>query len=276
MEKGRRGRMTVWICAAVLLAALAVWIYLGNVTVGVSEYIVADGDIPQAFDGFRIAQISDLHNAGLAGLIPALEAARPDIIVVTGDLIDSRHTDVRTAVDAIKKAAALAPVYYVAGNHESRLHDEYAVLETGLLGLGVHVLHDAAETLTIGGQSITLAGLDDPDFRRAKDRAAPDIAALTAGAGYTVLLSHRPELLLEYSASGANLVFAGHAHGGQFRIPFIGGVFAPGQGFFPKYDAGRFELGGTVMIVSRGLGNSLFPFRVNNAPELVVAELCIK
>ena len=90
---------------------------------------------------------------------------------------------------------------------------------------------------------------------------------------FTVLLSHRPELMDTYAAHPVDLVFAGHAHGGQVRLPGIGGVAAPGQGLFPKYDAGRFSLNGTQMVVSRGLGNSIFPLRVNNRPELVVAEL---
>jgi predicted MPP superfamily phosphohydrolase len=93
------------------------------------------------------------------------------------------------------------------------------------------------------------------------------------GETYTVLLSHRPELFDCYVAKGADLVFSGHAHGGQFRLPFLGGVFAPDQGLFPTYDAGLYQQKGTSMIVSRGLGNSLFPFRVNNRPEIVVVTL---
>ena len=91
--------------------------------------------------------------------------------------------------------------------------------------------------------------------------------------GYTILLSHRPELFETYMDGGIDLVFSGHAHGGQFRLPFIGGLVAPNQGMFPKYDAGLYTDGGTSMVVSRGIGNSIIPFRFNNRPEIVLVEL---
>lgn len=91
--------------------------------------------------------------------------------------------------------------------------------------------------------------------------------------GYTILLSHRPELFTTYTASGVDLVFTGHAHGGQFRIPFVGGLVAPNQGFFPEYDAGLYTAETTNMVVSRGVGNSIIPLRINNRPELIVVTL---
>ena len=90
---------------------------------------------------------------------------------------------------------------------------------------------------------------------------------------YAILLSHRPELFETYAACGVDLVLSGHAHGGQFRLPFIGGLIAPNQGLFPKYDAGLFTDGNTNMIVSRGIGNSIIPIRFNNRPEIVLLEL---
>ena len=127
---------------------------------------------------------------------------------------------------------------------------------------------------------ITLMGISDPSF--ATDYLLGDSRAVAARAikdlqnetdGYTVLLSHRPELFDTYVSAGVDLVFSGHAHGGQFRIPFIGGLIAPNQGFFPEYDAGQFHRENTTMIVSRGVGNSILPVRINNPPELVVVEL---
>ena len=91
--------------------------------------------------------------------------------------------------------------------------------------------------------------------------------------GYTILLSHRPELFEVYAENNIDLIFSGHAHGGQFRIPFVGGLIAPNQGLFPKYDAGIYEEGNTTMVVSRGIGNSIVPFRINNRPEIVLVEL---
>ena len=91
--------------------------------------------------------------------------------------------------------------------------------------------------------------------------------------GYTVLLSHRPELFAVYAEQGIDLVFSGHAHGGQFRLPILGGLIAPNQGLFPQFDAGQFTSGQTAMLVSRGIGNSVIPIRINNRPQIVVAEL---
>ena len=130
------------------------------------------------------------------------------------------------------------------------------------------------------GESITLIGMDDISVYSNADSSfyglftKSALLKLTDTDNYTVLLSHRPEFAEEYSACGVDLVFSGHAHGGQFRLPFIGGLYAPGQGFFPKYDGGAYNIGDTVMIVSRGLGNSRIPFRINNRPQIV--SVCLE
>jgi len=119
--------------------------------------------------------------------------------------------------------------------------------------------------------------LDDPDF--AKNRGVTDntnaeyIRSLSTGERFTILFTHRPNSFENYVSAGMDLTLCGHVHGGQFRLPFLGGLFAPDQGFFPKYDAGSYEKNGLKMIISRGVGNSLFPFRVNNRPEVVLIEL---
>ena len=239
--------------------------------------------IPEAFSGFRIAQVSDLHNAefgeGNSKLIELLSQTDPDMIVITGDLIDSRHTDSDLALEFARQAIKIAPVYYVSGNHEARVR-EYADLKMGLAEAGVVVLENQTVQITREGKSITLIGIDDPSFR--EDYLFGDAASVTRAAlaelqnesdGYTVLLAHRPELFDIYVESGVDLVFSGHAHGGQFRLPFIGGLVAPNQGFFPNYDAGLFSEDNTAMIVSRGVGNSIIPMRFNNRPEIVVVEL---
>ncbi|MDO5111179.1 MAG: metallophosphoesterase [Clostridia bacterium] len=272
------------LCIAALLALAGVWLYRGNTAIGTTRFFIEDARIPDAFDGFAIAQLSDLHNTRFGKqqqrLIAKLKDAAPDIIVVTGDLIDSRHTDVDAAMQAMRQAAAIAPVYYVTGNHEARLyHGAYKTLEAQMEEAGVHVLHDAPARLYRGGETIQLIGLDDPAFR-AVENPYEDmqdelrvLRQLDAQDAYTVLLSHRPELFKTYCEAGVELAFCGHAHGGQWRIPFSGGVFAPNQGFFPRYAAGSFTSGSTTMIVSRGLGRSIVPLRINNPPELVIATL---
>ena len=268
---------------AFVLVVLIVWTLWGNTAREVNEYEVVSDRIPQGFEGFRIAQVSDLHNAefgeGNEKLIQLLSQTDPDIIVLTGDLIDSRHTDIEIALDFARLAIKLAPVYYVSGNHEARVR-EYEDLKMGLVEAGVVILENQNVQITREGESITLMGIDDPSFQ--EDYLFGDSESVARQAiddlqneseGYTILLSHRPELFDLYVDTGMDLVFSGHAHGGQFRLPFVGGLVAPNQGFFPKYDAGQFNEENTTMIVSRGVGNSIIPIRFNNRPEIVLVTL---
>ena len=273
-----------WIFTAVIcLILIAIWIVRGNNQIKFTEYIITSSKVPDSFTCFEIAQVSDLHNAELgeenSKLLELLSEVEPHIIVLTGDLIDSRQTDIEIALDFAGKAVEISPVYYVSGNHEARV-PEYEELKMGLTEAGVTVLENQKVQITRNGESITLMGIQDPSFRT--DYLFGDAESVSRQAiselqnesdGFTVLLSHRPELFDVYVDTGVDLVFSGHAHGGQFRLPFIGGLVAPNQGFLPKYDAGRFDEGNTTMIVSRGVGNSIIPFRINNPPELVVVEL---
>ena len=266
-----------------IILVLVVWIRWGNTALEINEYKIVSNSVPQNFHGFRIAQVSDLHNAefgeGNSKLIQLLSQTEPDIIVLTGDLIDSRNTDIEIALAFAREAMKIAPVYFVSGNHEARVI-EYEDLKMGLSEAGVNVLENQIVEITREGESITLMGIDDPSFQEnylfgdSEGVAKQAIETLLrVSDGYTVLLSHRPELFELYVETGMDLVFSGHAHGGQFRLPFIGGLVAPNQGFFPKYDAGLFSEENTTMIVSRGVGNSIVPLRFNNRPEIIVVML---
>ena len=284
-SKGNRKRRR-WLLLGVFLAALLgviAWVAWGNTALVTTELSVKSEKLPAAFDGFRIVQVSDLHNAsfgeGNAELLERVEQAQPDCIALTGDLVDSRHTDVDAALSFASEAAKIAPTYYVTGNHEARL-EEWEQLLTGLEEAGVTILQNESILLEREGQSIVFSGVEDPSFH--DDPLLHDtegiwernLESLSPEEGrYTILLSHRPEYFAFYEKLGFDLVLAGHAHGGQFRLPGIGGLWAPGQGLFPEYDAGLYQQGGTAMAVSRGLGNSLFPFRVNNQPEIVSITL---
>lgn len=276
-------KKSVLIVSVLIILCLGIWTLWGNTALEVNEYEIMSDKIPEAFTGFRIAQVSDLHNAefgeGSEKLIELLSQTDPDMIVITGDLIDSRHTDIEIALEFARHAIKLAPVYYVSGNHEARVR-EYEDLKMGLAEAGVIVLEDQKVQITREGESISILGIDDPSFQ--EDYLFGDAVSVTSSAlselqnesdGYTVLLAHRPELFETYVDAGVDLVFSGHAHGGQFRLPFIGGLVAPNQGFFPKYDAGLFSEGSTNMIVSRGVGNSIIPLRFNNRPEIVLVTL---
>ena len=273
----------ILIVSILVILCLGIWTLWGNTALEVNEYEIVSDRIPEAFSGFRIAQVSDLHNAefgeGSEKLIELLSQTDPDMIVITGDLIDSRHTDIEIALEFARHAIKLAPVYYVSGNHEARVR-EYEDLKMGLAEAGVIVLEDQKVQITREGESISILGIDDPSFQ--EDYLFGDAASVTSSSlselqneseGYTVLLAHRPELFETYVDAGVDLVFSGHAHGGQFRLPFIGGLVAPNQGFFPKYDAGLFSEGSTTMIVSRGVGNSIIPIRFNNRPEIILVTL---
>ena len=282
-------RKRVWAVALALagvaLTALVLWLAWGNQALTVTRLTVVSQQLPAPFSGFRIAQVSDLHNAQFGpdnqDLLALLEAEHPDLILLTGDLVDSRRTDLEIAIAFGTRAAQIAPTYYVPGNHEARLsHQDLETLRQGLESGGVIVLENRSEPLERDGAYISLAGVYDPNFYTdyLMNDSALVMDSLLSGQDleqqdYTVLLSHRPELLDTYAAHPVDLVFAGHAHGGQIRLPGIGGLAAPDQGLFPKYDAGLYTQEGTQMVVSRGLGNSIFPLRVNNRPELVLVEL---
>ena len=276
-------KKTVLIVSVLVILCLGIWTLWGNIALEVNEYEIVSDRIPEAFTGFRIAQVSDLHNKdfgeGYGQLLTLLSQINPDIIVVTGDLIDSRQTDLDVALEFAWQAGKIARVYYVSGNHEARV-PEYEELKAGLVKAGVVILENQKVQITREGESITLMGIDDPSFQ--EDYLFGDSEAVARQAienlqnesdEYTILLSHRPELFDLYVDTEMDLVFSGHAHGGQFRLPFIGGLVAPNQGFFPEYDAGLFSEGSTNMIVSRGVGNSIIPIRFNNRPEIVLVTL---
>ena len=276
-------RRTIIIAVAAVLLALAVWTVWGNTALELNTYKVSSDALSDAFNGYRIAHVSDLHNAemgdGNEKLLAMLRAAEPDMIAITGDMIDSRNTDVEVALNFAEKAMQIAPCYYVTGNHEARV-SEYDELKAGLEACGVIVLENEREQIEMSGEFITILGVDDPSFNT--DYLFGDSASVVSNTlaeisteddVFTVLLSHRPELFDTYVACGMDLTLSGHAHGGQFRLPFVGGLVAPNQGVFPKYDSGLYIDGSTNMIVSRGIGNSILPFRFNNRPEVILVEL---
>ena len=274
-----------WKWLSLLAATIVVigWIVWGNTAVELNEYQIKSEKVPEAFQGFRIAHISDLHNTeigeGNQRLIEMIESAAPDIIVITGDIIDSYHTDIAVALEFVKEAVAIAPCYYVTGNHEARLEKEvYLAFEENMRSYGVCILHDEVVQVERDGEVILLGGMDDPSFALKQNGIRYSdlsnyINEMFDEKEIQILLSHRPELFSTYIDAGVDLVFSGHAHGGQFRVPFVGGVVAPNQGFFPEYDAGLFSESGANMIVSRGIGNSIIPVRINNRPEIIIIEL---
>ena len=268
----------------IIFIGLLVFFRWQNNSITINEVIIQSNKIEEELDGYKILQISDLHNkefgSGQRDILKKIEKINPDIIVVTGDLIDSSKTNVEVAMDLIKGASEIASIFYVSGNHEAG-SGVYEDLRIKLEEAGVYVLEDEKIDIIKGGSTIDLIGLSDPNFLEPdalKYNKHSEIESklkkvIGDNNNFKILLSHRPELFDIYSSSEVDLVFSGHAHGGQFRLPFIGGIIAPDQGLFPKLTEGIHKKDNTTMIISRGLGNSIIPIRIFNRPEIIVVTL---
>lgn len=275
-QKSRNTKKQKYIKLAITLSIVIVIILFCNFQnkhLETTHYTYAAEQLGADLEGYRIVQISDLHNAKFGKnnqkLVGRIRECEPDMIVLTGDLVDSNHTNVDRAVQFVDEIVKICPVYYVTGNHEYWLEkSEYDELMDGLIGAGVVILDDQVVEISRGDAKFRLVGLDD------KSLADGTLEALLSDEKeFTVVLAHEPQYLVRYASIGVDLVLSGHAHGGQFRLPFVGGIVAPDQGFLPKYTAGEYYMNGTEMIVSRGLGNSVIPVRLFNFPEIVCVEL---
>lgn len=245
-------------------AAAAGFLYYENKTISVSSYKFGTGN-----KRFRITQVSDLHGTEFGKnnekLFICLREQNPDIIAVTGDLIFSYNPQRLPAERFVREASKIAPIYFVTGNHEERLSvSRRKELEELITSCGGTVL-DNDEVLLDDGKFI-LRGVSDRNLAAANLNTEPADRPL-------VLLAHEPQYIELFKRSSADIILTGHAHGGQIRLPIVGGLQAPCQGMLPKYTAGCHYLGKTKLIISRGLGRSIFPFRVFNRPELVNIDL---
>ena len=313
MPLPRMGRKMIFAAASALPIAGGIatkaFVDYQNGSIVTTEHVVRSRHVPKEMDGFRIVQVSDLHDATFGyqneRLVEAVRVARPDLIAITGDLIHD-HT-IENAMAFVRHATSIAPIVFSPGNHEPS-SPRYPELREQLIEAGATLLEDDVVTgqeLGIGRPAgeglisvpkVTVMGVADQLFSPWTERAEPwrlmsrkldEILPLAerhekslshgaedgGGRPFRILLAHRPEHFASYAREGVDLVLAGHAHGGQWRLPGLGGLYAPSQGMFPKYDAGTFMEGNTVMVVSRGLGNSGFPIRLNNRPEVVVVTL---
>ncbi|MBQ4644719.1 MAG: metallophosphoesterase [Clostridia bacterium] len=263
----------------IFLSIFIFWIVYENKNIQVNELTIRSEKLPKDFSGYKIAHISDLHNTDFGNdneqLLTLIKDSSPDIIVITGDIVDSRKTDVQIARNFINKASNIAPVYYVTGNHEARVSEENRI-DNVSLDENITILHNEDVLIQKGESEIQIIGVDDPDFvsvTYSEDYMNYELEKYSNSKHFKILLSHRPELFDAYVSNNIDVVFSGHAHGGQFRLPFVGGIIAPHQGLFPEYDSGLYTKDNTALIVSRGLGNSIFPFRINNPPEMIIVTL---
>lgn len=270
--------------AAALAVGAGAFFRWGNTHITESSYEYSSDKIPESFNNMKILQISDFHNTKFPKdgkeLLLKCRNASPDVIFITGDLIDKRRTapeDIEVALAFAKSLTEIAPVYYIMGNHEG-VSPSFTILKKRLKReTEVILLQNETAEIKRGEDKITVAGAVDPAFTYYDADFSSFRRELKSLAdksnGFTLLLSHRPDRIENYAEAGFPLVLSGHAHGGQVRLPFIGGLYSPNQGVFPKYTAGVYKEGETAMIVSRGLGNSRGPVRVFNFPELVTVTL---
>lgn len=264
------------IIAAVIAAAAAAipYFYWENNSLTVTNYTYETQKAGKSLDGFKVVHISDLHNKRFgrknSRLIKLIREQSPDIIVISGDIADSRHTDIAAAVEFVSEASEVAPVYYTTGNHEHRFSSEkFDRLISGIQSAGGTVLLDKTAVIERGDERLYITGLADSSLHTG---ILKNIMPQEPGC-LSLLISHQPQFISLYTQSSADITFCGHAHGGQFRIPFVGGFVAPGQGLFPKYTEGMHFRGDKAVVISRGLGSSIIPSRINNRPEVVVVTI---
>ena len=275
-RRRRRFPAVILLCAA----ALAVFFLWSNRSLQTEEFDFVSARLPERFDGFRIAVLSDLHGAEYgqdnAALLERVAEAKPDIIAVTGDFIDEDTKDPQAYAAALApKLQAIAPVYYVTGNHEWAAGNVPELKKT-LSAAGWTVLSNQYVPLERNGDSVMLAGIDDPNGYA--DQKTPE--TLTAelyaehGDPFWILLAHRNDhFVRQYSLLGADLTLSGHGHGGIIRLPFTDGLLGTQHNFFPTHTAGLYEENGAALFVSRGLGNVGITFRVFNRPQVAVLTL---
>lgn len=271
----RRKTAVLLVLTALLAAGFLLW---GNCSLQTTETALVSPALPPAFDGLRIVELADLHGRvfgrGSRRLLAAVRRAEPDLICIDGDLFDE-HTDLAMLPPLLRGLCAIAPVYYVTGNHEWRVPGLRGILAQ-MRTCGVTVLQDDWRVLRRGEDALIVAGTDDPcgpAERKTPAELIADIRAEAGEAAFLLLLTHRNDQLPQWSALGVQAVLAGHCHGGVVRLPFVGGLFGTDRRLFPAWDAGLYRQGETALYVSRGLGYTNVHFRLFNRPEVAVIVL---
>lgn len=253
---------------AFLIGCLAVsYLYAQLYTITLNKYTIPIADLPPEFDGFTLLHLSDLHNKVFGkkqkDLLALIARQDYDVMVITGDLINRQRPDTQPVFDLLTEIRK--PVYFVPGNHE---WETEAFIREQIFSAPVVLMQNKAEMLARGKAHLWIAGVDDQNSHRASlGKALQEVDGAPV-----ILLAHEPNIF-DAIVDDVDLVLAGHTHGGQVRLPFIGALLAPDQGFFPKYDKGLYTSGPRTMLISSGLGESLLPLRFLNPPEILLITL---
>lgn len=268
---------------ALLAAGTATYLYIQNTKFQVSRYTVPVKNLAPENEGMKIAHLSDLHfpytKINLDDLIKRLEKEKPDFIFLSGDQMDAAEPERTQEAHAfLKRLPSIAPTYAIEGNHDNKVKNHTHIYH----GTGVTYLDNTAYSVLLTGRKpVVVMGVPEPSpIAKVQKDLLSKVTIRPDWEGQTrLLLAHRPELFKKYhldTEKAPDVVFSGHAHGGQIRIPGVGGLFAPGQGRLPKFTAGVWALESDPtkhLVISRGLGPSHFPFRINNRPELIIVTL---
>lgn len=275
MHRKKRGCFSRFLYLCLLVAILgACWLY-GNYTIDVDEITVSSASLPESFKSFRVAVVSDLHGRDWGdALLEALEKAQPDIIALCGDIIDE-NTDLSVVRPFLQGVKDIAPCFYVTGNHEW-VSDKLNEFSDMLEDYGITRLKNDYRVLTLEGQSIVLAGVEDPNGpydMKTPGQLVEEIRSEQGDDLYILMLAHRNDQMDQWDALGVDTVVCGHGHGGIVRIPFVGGLFGVDRSLLPKYTSGLYRQGSTNMVVSRGLSATKYDIRIFNRPHVPVLVL---
>ena len=273
----------------IVISAMFISYIISLFKIDVSKYEVASSKVPKAFDGFKILQLSDLHNRRFnknnKKIVKIIEKQKPDIIVMTGDMVSSNSTGFSNFFSLVEELDGKYPIYYIFGNHEQRLSvEKQAIIIGKLREYGVKVLNNQHESITKNDENIEIFGLKQEliyytNYLKSKKTYSYETKDMenairkADSKKFNILLAHNPLYFETYEKWGADLVFSGHVHGGIIQIPFIGGFLSPERKLFPKYSGGEYEINDSKMIVSRGLGYTKINLRFFNNPEICVVEL---
>lgn len=267
--------------SVVFSALFSGFIYVENNALTKTKLQYKSSKIPNAFENFKIIQVSDLHNK-LFGrnqefLIKTIVEENPDIVVITGDIYYSYKKKISNSMVFLKQISKMYPVYFVTGNHEQR-DKKWDKHKQIIESFGVKMMDNKSERIYKDGEFIQIYGLKDPSFymRAVRyevfEQKLQKLKKQLDDKRLAILLSHRPERFEIYARNDVDLVFCGHAHGGQVRLGNQG-IISPGEGFLPKYTGGVYEKDESTMILSRGLGRTIFTTRLFNKPDIVSVTL---
>ena len=279
-QKDSENKVHVWRWIVVLLLlALAVFTVVrlcDNSHFVVTFYEVEDEKIE---NHMRIALLTDLHlkeyGENNSELVNEIKKLNPDIIAMSGDMLDMNETDYSVLLTLCRQLVDVAPIYFGYGNHEKEVIrvKQTSTINVDLTEMGVHVLHNRYETINVNGNIIDIGGLSAGPGTLDTDYTQQFWQKYLKTENYRLLLVHYPQYFFkdgELLDCNIDMALCGHLHGGVVVVPFVGGLYHPTLGFFPEMTDGCNSVNGTWVVVSRGLGGDL---RINNPPELVIVDL---